>query len=172
MVHAPGNILVATDLGDRAQNVVSVAASYAAAFHAKVFILHVAPPPPDLVGYPKTAIDPDLGDETPIGWDYDRQLLAEQLRAKHRAVQEMARALENDGCSAEAILAEGAFVDTLVSEIDRRRIGLVVIGSHEPSLLTDLLFGNMAKEVIGRIPCPVLVVPPFPEPAADHDATG
>jgi|GEM_PF-496562 nucleotide-binding universal stress UspA family protein len=155
------NILLATNLDDGVEDLSRAALAYAAAFKSKVFVVHIAAPQADLVGYPKTASDLDVDEENPIGWEYDRKLLAEKLRGKHKAVQEVATHLEQQGCAAEALLIEGAFVETLLSEVDRLHIDLVIIGSHEPSALSDLFFGNMAKEVIGRITCPVLVVPPL-----------
>lgn len=154
-------ILLATDLTHGADDLVRVAADYAGAFSAKVFVVHVSPPHPGFVGYPKPATPGAGGEDIPVGWEYDRKVLADRIRADHKAVQEIAGRLSASGVDAEALLVEGAFMDKLLAEVSRLDIGLVIIGSHEPGALKDLLFGNVAKDVVGRLPCPVLVVPPM-----------
>lgn len=155
-------ILLATDLSDNSDNLIAVTAAHAAAFKAKVFVIHVVPPNPGLVGYPKPAEAGTPPSEIPVGWEYDRKVLAAQLRAKHKKLHEFADRLSETGCSAQALLIEGAFVESLLSEIDRLDIDMVVVGSHEPGAINDFFVGNTAKSVVGRLPCPLLVVPPRP----------
>lgn len=153
-------ILLATDLSDNSDNLIAVTAAYAAAFQSKVFVIHVVPPHPGFVGYPKPTETGAMSSDVPVGWEYDRKVLSEQLRAKHKTLQEFADRLSETGCSTEALLLEGAFVENLLSEIDRLDIGMVIIGSHEPGAINDFFVGNAAKSVVGRLTCPLLVVPP------------
>lgn len=161
-MQAINNILLATDLSEFVDELVRAAEAYANAFSSKVFVIHITPPQPGLVGYPKLELDGPSGktDEVHIGWDYDRKVLADHLRAKHIKVQEIADRLSKSGVTAKALLIEGAFVEKLLSEVARLEIDLVIIGSHEPAMIKDLLIGNVAKEIVGRIPCPILIVPP------------
>ena len=72
------NILVTIDLEDHAEQLIGHAAEWAKAFGAKVWLMHVAAPDPDFVGYE-------------VGPQYIRDGRAEELREEHRMLQACAK---------------------------------------------------------------------------------
>ena len=158
----PKSILAAIDLAASSDQIIAAAQEYAEAFSAKVYLVHVAEVGPTLGEH--AAIELSLGSDTISGPDLpiavDREDEAVRLRTKHRALQDLKTKLSDAGIDATALLIEGATVEKLLMEIDRLDIDLVIIGTHAPSFLQDLLFGSTTKEVLREAGCPVLALPP------------
>jgi nucleotide-binding universal stress UspA family protein len=140
------HILAALDFPDVTVPVVEAAAEQARMSGAKLWILHVAAPEPDFVGYE-------------AGPQHVRDARAAELREEHRALQAIKEELAAEGLNAEALLISGFTADTILAEAERLAADLIVIGSHGHSLLHDLLIGSVCVEVIRRSPLPVLAVP-------------
>lgn len=158
----PRSILAAIDLAVSSDQVLAAAKEYSEAFSAKVYLVHVAEVGTTLGEH--GVIDLSLASDTISGPDLpiavERKDEALRLRTEHRALQDLKTKLSEAGIDATALLIEGATVDKLLLEIDRLNIDLVIIGSHAPSFLQDLLFGSTTKEVLREAGCPVLVLPP------------
>ena len=108
-------ILVAVDLSEASARVVEAARRVATQSGADVYLLHVAEPNPDFVGFE-------------AGPDVVRSQVAEEYRREHRAVQELAEHLREAGISATALLVQGPTVATTLEQAaetrcrpDRRR---------------------------------------------------
>ena len=158
----PKSILAAIDLAASTDQILAATQDYAAAFSAKVYLVHVAEVGPTLGDHVAMdlSLDADTisGPELPIAVDREEEAL--RLRGKHRALQDLKARLSDAGIDATALLIEGATVEKLLLEIDRLEIDLVIIGSHAPSFLQDFLFGSTTKEVLRDAGCPVVVLPP------------
>ena len=159
----PKSIMAAIDLAVSSDQIIAAAQEYAEAFSAKVYLVHVTEvgstilrenPAIDLSFEADTISGPGL----PVAVDREDEAL--RLRSKHRDLQDLKTRLSEAGIDATALLIEGATVEKLLLEIDRLSIDLVIIGSHAPSFLQDLLFGSTTKEVLREAGCPVLVIPP------------
>jgi len=140
------NILVAVDLSPASQNVVEAAGRVAKLTGATVYILHVAEPEPDFVGY-------DAGPEVV------RTQVANELRQEHRDVQALAQKLRDDGLDATALLVRGPTVETTLKEADSLKAELIVVGTHGHGAVYDVLIGSYSAGVIRKSRLPVLVVP-------------
>jgi nucleotide-binding universal stress UspA family protein len=116
---------------------------------AKVFLVHVAPPEPDFVGYS-------------AGPDVVRGQVAIEHRARHQQLQRLAEDLRANEVETTALLLQGATVETLIAEAGKLEAGLIVLGSHGHGAVYDLLVGSVAEGVVRRSTVPVLLVPARP----------
>jgi nucleotide-binding universal stress UspA family protein len=140
------NILVAVDLSPASPKVVEAARGVANLTGASVYILHVAEPDPDFVGY-------DAGPEVV------RTQVAKELRREHREVQALADGLRDEGLDATALLIRGPTVETTLKEADKLKAGLIVVGTHGHGAVYDVLIGSYSAGIIRKSKLPVLVVP-------------
>jgi nucleotide-binding universal stress UspA family protein len=139
------NIVAAIDLSDVSGRVVEQAAALARAFSAQLWLLHVAAPEPDFVGY-------GAGPQT------QRDAVAHELRDEHRDLQERAEALAASGVDAQALMVQGATVETILAECARLEADVVVLGSHGHGAMRRALMGSVSEGVLHKAACPVLIV--------------
>lgn len=140
------NVLVAVDLSPAADKVIAAAERVALAIGAEVFVLHVAKPEPDFVGYD-------------AGPNVVRQQVADEYRREHRAVQDLAERLRAAGVRATALLIQGPTAATTLREAVRLNVELIVVGSHGHGAVYDVLVGSYSAAILRQSPVPVLVVP-------------
>lgn len=140
------NILVAIDFSAHAEKLIRHTEEIAAKFDSRVWIVHVAEPEPDFVGY-----EP--------GPQYMRDDTAEHLKEKHQLLRQMAAELQQKNIKAESLLIQGSTVDTILKETEKLGIDLIVIGANEHGFLHHLWFGDTTAEVIKNTSVPLLVVP-------------
>jgi nucleotide-binding universal stress UspA family protein len=134
-------ILLATDFSPQSNQVVSLACSFAKSHGAHVDVLHVL-------------------DESP---DYVKSLSAEvnafEERARARAgdlLEEVGSKVRAANVSAETHLCIGRAVDMVVSEADRLKSDLIVMGTHGHSGFTHLALGSVAERTLRLAGCSVL----------------
>ncbi len=140
------NILVGIDFHKETQVLISESAKLAKAFGAKVWLIHVAPPEPDFVGYD-------------VGPQYIRDNLAEELREEHKKLQVYANQLESFDIEAEGLLIQGATVEMVLEESEKLNVDLIVVGHHEHSFFHSLLFESVSAKIVNKSKVPVLILP-------------
>jgi len=139
-------LLVAVDLSESTEVVVKKAEEIAKALSAKVWILHIAEPEPDFVGY---------GMESKPA----RDSRAKEFHAEHSQIQEIADRLRKAGLDTTALLAQGATVETIMKEASRLDADMIIVGSHGHGAMFKLLVGSVSEGILRESKCPVLVVP-------------
>jgi nucleotide-binding universal stress UspA family protein len=139
-------ILALVDFSDITAAVVKTAADMAKAGGTVVYLVHVAAPDPDFVGY-------DVGPKTL------RDTRAGVLRKEHHQLRELEERLKGQGLDAHALLVQGPTVEKALAESERVNADLVVMGSHGHGALRNLLVGSVTEGVLRKARCPVLVVP-------------
>ncbi len=139
-------LLVAIDLSPASAKVIEVARQIAQATAAHVYVLHVAEPEPDFMGFE-------------AGPDVVRDQVAEEFRQAHRAVQAFAESLREDGVETSALLVRGPTAQTALTEAERLAVDLIIVGSHGHSALYDVLVGSYSAAILRSSSRPVLVVP-------------
>lgn len=139
-------ILIAVDFSDAADAVVDAALRVATAFGSQSFLVHVAAPDPEFVGYE-------------AGPQHERDWRAGELRDEHSRLEQMATRFQQAGLDATPLLVQGPTVEKLLEEANRLQAELIVIGSHGHGRLHDLLVGSVAEGVLRHAGLPVLVVP-------------
>jgi nucleotide-binding universal stress UspA family protein len=140
------NVLVAVDFSEGTAGVIQRAAELARAFASRIWVLHVAAPEPDFVGYA-------------AGPASVRDQVATELHAEHRQVQSLAESLRAQGLDAAAVLVRGATAETILAEADRLQADLIVVGTHGHNAFRRVLLGSVSEGVLRGSSAPLLVVP-------------
>lgn len=137
---------MAVDCSDSTEKVVNKAQEMAKALSAKLWLIHVAQPEPDFVGY-------DTGPQT------ERDFMAKTFHAEHSQIQAIAENLRHEGLETTALLIQGSTVETIIKEAKKLNIDMIIMGSHGRNPLSELLLGSVSKGVISQSNCPILIVP-------------
>jgi nucleotide-binding universal stress UspA family protein len=140
------NILAAVDFSAVTGEVLATLRRIGTTMPAKVWLVHVAPPEPDFVGYG-------------AGPDVVRGQVAAEQRSWHQKLQQHAEELRAAGVETTALMLQGATVETLIAEAEKLGAGLIVLGSHGHGAVYDQLVGSVAEGVVRRSTVPVLLVP-------------
>jgi nucleotide-binding universal stress UspA family protein len=139
-------ILVAIDFSEVTERMMNVVERMPGRDDAEVFLLHVAAPEPDFVGYE-------------AGPEVVRDQVAAELRRERDRLHELAERLRALGIPTTAIMVPGSTVDSIFEQAQKRDAELIVIGSHGHGAVFELLFGSISEGVVRRSSIPVLVVP-------------
>lgn len=140
------NLMVAVDFNDSIGELMAFAESMAEKFNSKIWVVHVADPEPDFIGY-----EP--------GPQYIRDLKAEEFREEHHSLQEIRKNFIGDNLESEALLIQGSTVETVLAEVKKLKIDLLIVGTHKHSFLHNLLQESVSLELLKKIEVPMLTVP-------------
>lgn len=140
------NILVAVDFSDSYGQLMSYAESIAQKFQAKVWVVHVAEPNPDFVGYE-------------AGPQYIRDMKAEEFRDEHRNLQNICELFIDKEIESEALLIQGSTVETLIEEVKKLQADLLIVGTHKHGFFYNLLSENVSLELLKKAEIPFLAIP-------------
>lgn len=140
------NILALVDFSECSGDVVDKAAEMARIYDAKCWLIHIAAPNPDFVGYE-------------IGPQYIRDSRADELKEEHEQLQFHKQRLEKRGIKCDALLIQGPIQEAISQEVEKLEADLVVAGSHGHSRLYDLLVGSVAEYLIRHIDVPIMLLP-------------
>ena len=140
------NILVPVDFSACTPSVIATARSLSQAFEARLWLVHVAPPDPDFVGY-------EAGPQTV------RDQVAEHLRDEHRQLQNEAEHMRKSGLDVVALMLQGATVKTILDEAQHLGVDHIVMGSHGRGALLRGLLGSVSEGVLRGARCPVTILP-------------
>ena len=140
------NILVTIDFEEKGQLLIDKAAEMAAKFNAKLWIVHVAAPEPDFVGFE-------------VGPQYVRDVLAKDLRKEHRLLQDFAKQLKSKNIDAEGLLVQGTTIETIVELTNKLAIDLIVIGKNKRGFFFKTFMVSTDESLLELSNVPVLIVP-------------
>lgn len=138
-------ILVAIDFSPITKALIE-AAIKAANPDSNIYVIHVAAPDPDFVGYS-------------VGPEYIREDRAEELKEEHKLMDDYKQQILARGLNAEALLVAGPTVETLLEEIKKLNADLLVIGRKGHSKIYEVVFGSVCKIVLEKVNIPTLVIP-------------
>jgi nucleotide-binding universal stress UspA family protein len=139
-------LIVAVDFSDPTDMILRVARRLAKSLDASVWVVHVAEPEPDFVGY-------DAGPEVVRGQ------VAKELREEHRLLQQYSDQLREAGVDAKAMLVRGPTVQSLLEMAEKQGADLIVVGSHGRGLVAEAILGSVSQGLIRAGRWPVTVVP-------------
>jgi nucleotide-binding universal stress UspA family protein len=141
------NIMVAVDLKHTDNMLLSYATALVEKFNSKIWVVHIAEPQPDFIGYR-------------VGPTYIRDMRAEELMKEHKELREMAAQLKLKLLQAEALLIQGPTVSMIHEEVLKLNIDLLIMGSHKRGFLFEMVMGNTSSiQVIKKTSIPVLTIP-------------
>jgi len=139
-------ILVPVDFSDATPGVIEQAVQLATAFSARVVLLHVIEPEPDLVG-----LD---GGPPPLELVPLRSFEPERLQ-----LERLRQTIADQGREVLAVQTRGSTARRIVEEATAQNAGWIVMGSHGHGALYEILVGSVTTGVLKDTPCPVVVVP-------------
>lgn len=87
----------------------------------------------------------------------------QQVRAVAEAelyLEEIQRRIATTGCQVEMAVPYGDPVEGILTEIELRAAGLVVMSTHGRAGLSRLMAGSVAQALVARATIPVVLVPP------------
>jgi nucleotide-binding universal stress UspA family protein len=140
------NILVTIDFNKNEELLIDKAFQLAESFDSKLWLMHIAAPDPDFVGYE-------------VGPQYIRDSRASDLRKEHKLLQEYATALKKKGVESEGLLVQGATIEMIIEESKKLNVDLIIAGNHEHGFFYNAFVGRMSVKVIKKSKIPVLIVP-------------
>jgi len=140
------NIIVPIDFSPIAGPVVDLAGTLAECMPAHIWLIHVASPDPDFVGY-------DAGPQSV------RDQVADHLREEHQQLQAIAAEMRKAGIETTALLAQGPTAEKILAEAESHEADLIVMGSHGRGAMVRALLGSVSEQVLRKAHCPVIVVP-------------
>lgn len=140
------NILVAVDFNDAVGELLSYAEALAEKFEAKLWVVHVAEPEPDFVGF-----EP--------GPQYIRDVHADEFREEHRNLQTICKTFLSENIEKEALLIQGSTVETVLNEARKLKSDLLIVGTHKHSFLHNLLQESVSLELLKKVDIPLLAIP-------------
>ena len=140
------SILAAIDLSESSEIIAQKAGEIAWAFSSNLWIIHVAAPEPDFIGY-----------------DADPQTLrdgvARNFHKEHAQLQAIA-----DNTKVTPLLIQGPTVDVILNEASKLNANMIVLGSHGRGAMYQLLLGSVSNGVLKNAECPVLIIPTHKAP--------
>ncbi|MHC4952935.1 MAG: universal stress protein [Planctomycetota bacterium] len=139
-------ILVGIDFSPLNDAVLDVAERLATATGRGLFLVHVAAPDPEFVGYE-------------VGPQAIREVRANELLAERDRMKQMADALESRGVTAYTRLVAGETVNTLLDEADSHGADMIIVGSHGHGAIHRALLGSIAEGLLRHTKLPLLIVP-------------
>lgn len=140
------NILVAVDFNDTVGELMSYAESFAEKHGAKIWVVHVAAPNPDFVGY-----------ET--GPQYIRDLRADELQDEHKKLQQICEMFIKPEIDSDALLIQGSTVETVLEEAKKLKADLLIVGTHQRSFFYNLFDESVSIELFKNSKIPLLSIP-------------
>jgi nucleotide-binding universal stress UspA family protein len=139
-------ILLAIDFSQTTPLLIEKAKLLALKFNSEVWLLHVASPDPDFVGYK-------------AGPDGVRHFVAETLSHEHHQLQLLADDLRHEGINAIALSIQGPTIEVILQETQKLAADLIIIGSHGHNSLYKALVGSVSEGILRHVQCPILVIP-------------
>ena len=140
------NILVAIDFNDAVGELMAYAESIAMKFKAKIWVVHVAAPDPDFVGYS-------------TGPQYIRDMRADELKTEHKELQEICKMFISEKIPSEALLIQGSTVETVLEEAKKLKADMLIVGTHKHSFFYNLFAESVSVELFKNAEIPVCAVP-------------
>lgn len=140
-------IVLATDFSEGAESAIDVAARMAAAWGAKITLVHVYELPLDF-GMPTALLSSELIEQS-------------MARAAEVALQEVTQRLTVRGVAAGFLLRVGSASQKIQNVAAEVGADLIVVGMHGMRGRSNLI-GSVAERVIRTATRPVMVVPTLP----------
>ncbi len=140
------NILVGVDFNKKTEQLLEKAQNLAKHYNAKLWLLHVATPLPEYVGFESTTHYTVADRENFVSEEKDK-------------IAAYAQKIKEAGVEAKGLLLEGATIDVILEEANLLNVDLIVCGHEEHNLLYNMFFGSISSALVRRSKIPVLVYP-------------
>ena len=149
-MNQPKSILVATDLSEASEPALRTGAAYARHFGAKLALIHSFDPAP----FVAPVAVPGPGDVMQSLMEDTQQALRKELEE----VQQKVLADSEGKLEVEHVIVRHPVPwQAVVEEAERRKVDLIVVGSHGRTGIKRVLLGSIAERVARHASCDVLV---------------
>lgn len=139
-------ILVPLDFSEVTPRVMETAATFAQDLKAKVFLLHVVPPPIVMTAYGITK------DQIPDFLCQEQEQAKKELRVFHEELE--AKAIETT-----SLTVQGPPIESILLVAREHAADLLVMGSHGHGAFYEFIVGSTTRGVLKNFPGPVVLVP-------------
>lgn len=112
----------------------------------EVILLHVAEPDPDFVGYE-------------VDTEQIRDVEAKRYYKEMCDLEAIKEDLKKEGINSQALLIQGAIVETILKEAEKLAVDVIIMGSHGKNFMQRTLLGSSSTGIIHKSTLPVLIVP-------------
>ncbi|WP_299780299.1 universal stress protein [uncultured Formosa sp.] len=140
------NILVTIDFNGKEKILLEKAYELAIVFHSKLWIMHIAAPDPDFVGYGVGPIEV-------------RDSRAKELKVEHKKLRQYAFEMNERHVETESLLVEGATIKTILKEAERLEADLIISGREKHGFFYKAIIGSTSEQLIDESKIPILIVP-------------
>jgi len=139
-------LVVAIDFSDITPLLMKEAARMARCLEARVYLIHIAAPDPDFIGYG-------------VGPVQERQFRAKELHNEKTSLEHLSTELREQGINAVPLLIQGETAKLLLKEVASLQADILIMGTHGKGPAMAALLGSTSYEIVQHTSCPVLLVP-------------
>ncbi len=139
-------LLVAIDFSPATEKIMESVKALVCKLDSKVWLLHVAMPDPDFVGYE-------------VGPDTEREFVAKKFQEEHRKIHELADELKKAGIDVTPLLVQGATVETILEKAEELNVDAIITGSHGKGAVYRLLVGSVSEALLHKSRIPLVIIP-------------
>ncbi len=140
------SILVPVDFSKATELVLRATVTMAKALDARVTVMNVAPREADL-----------------LGRQFTRKVITEpvpeDVRERYDNLMACAKQLEDADVVVKPLLLRDDRVRGVISEVEREKADLIIMGSHGRGALYRRIVGSVSEGVMREAKCPVLIIP-------------
>ena len=140
------NILALIDFSSVSDRVVHKAGELALMYDAKCWLVHIAAPDPEFIGYD-------------VGPQHERDHRANVLKKEHHKLREYKETLEAKSVRCDALLFQGDLPQAIMEEAEKLNADMIVLGSHGRSRLYEILVGSVCEYLLKHATVPLIVLP-------------
>lgn len=149
-------ILCPTDFSIYSRHAIDVARELATYFQAELILLNVI------------SDVPTLPEAVPTNFDIDGYKKA-LVSSSQSSLKKIARGIDdNNDLKVRSVAVEGNPSERITKQARKEDVDLIVISSHSRRGKSRLVFGSVAEKALRLTPCPVLVVPAYPDKRPDE----
>jgi len=139
-------LLVAIDFSEITKLILEKVEQIAVKTNAKIWMIHVAQPDPDFIGY-------DVGPES------ERDFMASKFRKQHFEIQRLSEGMIKKGINITPLLVQGPTIETIIEEGKKLEVDMIVTGSHGHGTMFHIIVGSTSKGLLNKSPIPLLIIP-------------
>jgi len=139
-------LLVAIDFSEITKLILEKVEEIALKTGAKIWLIHVAQPDPDFIGYD-------------VGPDSERKFMATKFRDQHIKIQELSSGMKEKGINITPLLVQGSTIETIIEKAKKLEVDMIVTGSHGHGTMFHILVGSVSKGLLKKSPIPLLIIP-------------
>jgi len=139
-------LLVAIDFSPATGKILNSVKSLVCKQGSKIWLLHVAMPDPDFVGYG-------------VGPDTEREFVAKRFKEEHKKLHEIAENLKKEGIDVTPLLVQGATVEAILEKAEELGVDAIVTGSHGRGAMFNFLVGSVSEGLLHKTKIPLVVIP-------------